>query len=95
MTDSLTPQSPREGRAIRRIVLAGLAVLALAAPSSAVAVDKLGPGVTSPRTTETPGTAEARKQVEIGRSITDPDEYLAFVKSLADYDHARHYGDKR
>jgi hypothetical protein len=44
---------------------------------------------------ETPGTAEARKQVEIGRSITDPDEYRAFVKSLADYDHARGYGDKR
>ena len=52
-------------------------------------------GVASPRTSETPGTAAARKQVEIGRSITDPDEYLAFVKSLADYDHARDYGDKR
>jgi hypothetical protein len=52
-------------------------------------------GVASPQAPETPGTAAARKQVEIGRSITDPDEYLAFVKSLADYDHARDYGDKR
>ncbi len=79
---------------MRRIILAGLAVIALAAPSSAVAVDQLRYEVMSPRATETPGTAEARKQVEIGRSITDPDEYLAFVKSLADYDHARGYGDK-
>jgi hypothetical protein len=95
MTDSLAPHSRREGRAIRRIVLAGLAVIALAAPSSAVAVDQPGYYAASPRATEIPGTAEARRQVEIGRSITDPHEYLAFVKSLADYDHARHYGDKR
>jgi hypothetical protein len=83
---------------MRRIVLAGLAVMALATPASALpdqAVDELRSQVTSPRATETPGTAEARKQVEIGRSITDPDQYLAFVKSLADYDHARGYGDKR
>jgi hypothetical protein len=69
---------------MRRIVLAGLAVMALAAPAAA-----------SPRISETPGTAEARQQVEIARSITDPHEYLAYVKSLADYDHARAYGDKR
>jgi hypothetical protein len=79
---------------MRKIFLASLAVIALVAPSPAVAVNELGPSITSPRTTETPGTAEARKQVEIGRSITDPDEYLAFVKSLADYEHARGYGDK-
>jgi hypothetical protein len=53
------------------------------------------PGAASPQASETPGTAAARKQVEIGRSITDPDEYLAFVESLADYNHARSYGDKR
>jgi hypothetical protein len=52
-------------------------------------------GVTSPHASETAGTPVARKQVEIGRSITDPAQYLAFVKSLADYDHARDYGDKR
>ena len=79
---------------MRRLILAGLAVVALAAPSSAVAVDPPSFTVASPRVTETPTTAEARKQVEIGRSITDPDEYLAFVKSLADYEHARDYGDK-
>jgi hypothetical protein len=49
---------------------------------------------TGTRSSETPGTAAAQRQVEIGRSITDPAEYLAFVKSLADYDHARDYGDK-
>jgi|Tabmets5t2r1_1033131.scaffolds.fasta_scaffold11693_3 hypothetical protein len=83
---------------MRRIVSACLAVIALAMPASALpvdAVDQTGSYVMSPRATETPGTAEARKQVEIARSITDPDEYLAFVKSLADYDHARGYGDKR
>jgi hypothetical protein len=80
---------------MRRIVLTGLAVLALAAPSSAVAVNRLGSDVTSPRTTEMPATAVAQKQVEIGQSITDADEYVAFVKSLADYDHARDFGDKR
>jgi hypothetical protein len=37
---------------------------------------------------------EARKQVEIGRSITDPDEYLAFVKSLGDFDHVWRCGDE-
>jgi hypothetical protein len=79
---------------MRRIVSACLAVIALAAPSSAVAVDQVASNVTSPRTTETPGTAAAQQQVEVGRSITDPDEYLAFVKSLADYEHARAYGDK-
>ena len=79
---------------MRRIGLASLVVLALAAPSSALAVDQLGADVASPRATETPGTAAARNQVEIGRTITDPDEYLAFVKSLADYEHARAYGDK-
>jgi hypothetical protein len=70
---------------MRRVILAGLAVMALAAPASA-----------SPMATglETPGTAAAQKQVEVARSITDPDEYLAFVKSLSDYDHARDYGDK-
>jgi hypothetical protein len=52
-------------------------------------------GVASPQASETPGTAAAQNQVEIGRSITDPAEYLAFVESLADYDHARDYGDKR
>jgi hypothetical protein len=71
---------------MRRIVLTCLAVIALAVPASATA---------SPRLSETPGTAEARKQVEIGRSITDPHEYLAFVKSLAYYEQARAYGDKR
>lgn len=106
MTDSLTAHSPpesqkfggflkRQERTLKRIVLAGLAVMALAVPASAVAVDQLGSYAASPRATETPGTAEARRQVEIGRSITDPDEYLAFVKSLADFDHARDYGDKR
>jgi hypothetical protein len=79
---------------MRRIVAAGLAVIALTAPASAVSDDHLGYAVMSPRATETPGTAEARRQVEIGRSITDPHEYLAFVKSLADFDHARKYGDK-
>src|SRR5919109_5229109 len=53
------------------------------------------PGAGLPRASETPGTTAAQKQVEIGRSITDPDQYLAFVKSLADYDHARDYGEKR
>jgi hypothetical protein len=53
------------------------------------------PGAGSPQASETPGTVAAQKQVEIGRSITDPDEYLAFVKSLADYGHAREYGNKR
>jgi hypothetical protein len=52
-------------------------------------------GVASPQASETPGTAAAQKQVEIGRSITDSADYLAFVKSLAGYDHARGYGDKR
>jgi hypothetical protein len=79
---------------MRRIVSACLAVIALAAPSSAVAVDEVASDVTSPRATETPGTPAAQQQVEVGRSITDPDEYLAFVKSLADYEHARAYGDK-
>jgi hypothetical protein len=79
---------------MRRIGLASLVVMVLAASAPAVALDQRQPAVASPRATETPGTAEARKQVEIGRSITDPDEYLAFVKSLADYDHARAYGDK-
>jgi hypothetical protein len=69
---------------MKRIVLAGLAMMALAAPAAAL-----------PMASETPGTAAAQKQVEIGRSITDPDEYLAFVKSLADYDHPRDHGDKR
>jgi hypothetical protein len=70
---------------MRRIILAGLAVMALVAPASA-----------SPMATglETPGTAAAQKQMEVAQSITDPDEYLAFVKSLADYDHARDFGDK-
>jgi hypothetical protein len=71
---------------MRRIILAGLAVMALAAPASA---SPLATGL------ETPGTAPAQKQMEVARSITDPDEYLAFVKSLADYDHARDLGDKR
>jgi hypothetical protein len=71
---------------MRRIVLAGLAVIALAMPAS---------GMASPRPTETPGTAEARMQVEIARSITDPDAYLFYVKSLADNAHARECGDKR
>jgi hypothetical protein len=46
---------------------------------------------------DAPGTAEARKQMEVARSITDPDEYLAFVNSLGDYDYdqALAYGDKR
>jgi hypothetical protein len=70
---------------MKRIVLAALAVIALATPAGAVAL---------PQASEMPGTAEARKQVEIARSITDPHEYLAFVKSLADYEHARGYGDK-
>jgi hypothetical protein len=70
---------------MRKTILTVLAVVALATPALADA---------SPPIAETPGTTEARKQVEIARSITDPDEYLAFVKSLADYDHARGYGDK-
>jgi hypothetical protein len=70
---------------MRRIILAGLAAVALAAPASA---SPLGTGA------DTPGTAAAQKQMEVARSITDPDEYLAFVKSLADYDHARDLGDK-
>lgn len=53
---------------MKRIVLAGLATMALAAPAAAL-----------PMASETPGTAAAQKEVEIGRSITDPDEYLAFV----------------
>lgn len=36
----------------------------------------------------------ARSQVETGRSITDPQEYLAYVKSLASYQDGRDYGDK-
>jgi hypothetical protein len=79
---------------MRRIGLASLVLMALAAPAPTLAVDQPGYDVASPRATEIPGTAAARKQVEIGRSITDPAEYLAFVKSLADYDHARAYGDK-
>jgi hypothetical protein len=79
---------------MRRIGLATLAVMVLAAPAPAVALDQLQPAVASPRATETPGTAEARKQVEIGRSITDPDEYLAFVKSLGDFDHVWRCGDE-
>jgi hypothetical protein len=71
---------------MRRTVLAGLAVIALAMPAWAMG---------SPMATETPGTAEARKQFEIARSITDPDAYLAYVKSLADNAHARECGDKR
>jgi hypothetical protein len=70
---------------MRKTIRTVLAVVALATPALADA---------SPPISETPGTTEARKQVEIARSITDPDEYLAFVKSLADYDHARGYGDK-
>jgi hypothetical protein len=70
---------------MRKAILAGLAVMALAAPASA---SPMASGL------ETPGTSEARKQVEVARSITDPDEYLAYVKSLADYDHARDYGGK-
>jgi hypothetical protein len=72
---------------MRKAILAGLAVMAMvAAPASA-----------SPMATglDAPGTAEARTQMEVARSITDPDEYLAFVKSLGDYDHALAYGDKR
>jgi len=65
---------------MKRIVLAGLAMMA---PAAALHM-----------ASETPGTAAAQKQVEIGRSITDPDEYLAFVKSLADYDHARDHGKR-
>ena len=79
---------------MKRIALASLAVTVLAVSAPAAAVDQLQPAVASPRATETPGTAEAREQVEIGQSITNPDEYLAFVKSLTDYDHARAYGDK-
>jgi hypothetical protein len=70
---------------MRRIIIAGLAVLGLAAPASA---SPLATGL------DTPGTAPAQEQMEVARSITDPDEYLAFVKSLADYDHARDLGDK-
>ena len=79
---------------MKRIALASLAVIALAAPAPAHAVDQRGSDVASPQLTEQPGTTAARKQVEIGQSITNPDDYLTFVKSLADYDHARAYGDK-
>jgi hypothetical protein len=77
---------------MRRMVIAGVAVMALAAPASAV--HQGGHDVTSPRTSETPGTVAAQMQVETGRSITDPDKYLAYVKSLGDYEHARAYGGK-
>ncbi len=74
---------------MRKAILAGLAVMAMVAP----------PAFASPMATglDAPGTAEARKQMEVARSITDPDEYLAFVKSLGDYDYdqALAYGDKR
>ena len=74
---------------MRKAILAGLAVMAMVAP----------PAFASPMGTglDAPGTAEARKQMEVARSITDPDEYLAFVKSLGDYDYdqALAYGDKR
>ena len=95
MTHILTARSPQGERTTRTIARAVLAVVALAAPSAAAAVDAPSYDVASPRATERPVTAEALKQVEIGQSISDPGKYLAFVKSLADYDNARHYGDKR
>ena len=74
---------------MRKAILAGLAVMAMVSP----------PASASPMATglDAPGTAEAQKQMEVARSITDPDEYLAFVKSLGDYDYeqALAYGDKR
>ena len=74
---------------MRKAILAGFAVMAMVAPSASA----------SPMATglDAPGTAEAQKQMEVARSITDPDEYLAFVKSLGDYDYeqALEYGDKR
>ena len=74
---------------MRKAILAGFAVMAMVAPSASA----------SPMATglDAPGTAEAQKQMEVARSITDPDEYLAFVKSLGDYDYeqALAYGDKR
>jgi hypothetical protein len=74
---------------MRKAILAGLAVMAMVAPSASA----------SPMATglDAPGTAEAQKQMEVARSITDPDEYLTFVKSLGDYDYdqALAYGDKR
>jgi hypothetical protein len=55
----VSPFLPRR-TTMRKIVLAGLAVTALAAPASAVAVDQLGSDVASPRATETPRTAASR-----------------------------------
>jgi N-acetyl-beta-hexosaminidase len=74
---------------MRKAILAGLAVMAMVAPSASALPMATG--------SDAPGTAEARKQMEVARSITDPDEYLAFVKSLGDYDYdqALSYGDKR
>ena len=61
-----------------------------------MAVEEVGQAhaVWSPRATETPGMPEARSQVETGRSITDPQEYLTYVKGLTGYKDARDYGDK-
>ena len=74
---------------MRKAILAGLAVMAMVAPSASASPMANG--------LDAPGTAEAQKQMEVARSITDPDEYLAFVKSLGDYDYeqALAYGDKR
>jgi N-acetyl-beta-hexosaminidase len=72
---------------MRKAILAGLAVMAMVVPSASALPMATG--------LDAPGTAKAQKQMEVARSITDPDEYLAFVKSLADYDHARDYGYKR
>ena len=71
-------------------------LLLAAAPSGAIAVGEVGQShaVWSQQATETPGTPQARSQVETGRLITQPQEYLAYVKSLADYQDARDYGDK-
>ena len=78
----------------KSILVCGL--LFAAAPSGVMAVGEVGQShaVWSPRAMETPGTPEARGQVETGRSITGPQEYVTYVKSLASYQDGRDYGDK-
>jgi hypothetical protein len=78
----------------KSILVCGL--LFAAAPSGVMAVGEVGQSraVWSSRATETPGTAKARSQVETGRLITGPQEYLAYVKSLGSYQDARNYGAK-
>jgi len=85
----------KEGRLETSMIVGAL--LLATAPSGAIAVDEVGQPhpVTSPRTTETPATHEARSQVEARRSITDPQKYLAYARSLAGYPAARSYSNKQ